>query len=225
MIDTILFDLDGTLLDTNELIIASFVHAFKVHQVDEISREYIIQHMGKPLVEQMVLFSGKNEVDEIIHSYRTFNLQQHDEMVKLFPHVKEVLQALKAQGIRLGVVTSKVRYTVGLGLRLFDLDSLFSSIVTSDEVTHPKPHPESVLLALKQLGSNPETALMVGDSQYDLLAARDAGVRSVGVAWSLQGESSLRKFNPAFMLQDMRDLLEIVAGEVTLKQTLISNEG
>jgi pyrophosphatase PpaX len=213
MLNTILFDLDGTILDTNELIIQSFLHALQVHELEPVSREQIIQQMGKPLKEQIALFSGRNEVEDIVRSYREFNLRKHDEMVTIFPHVKEVFAALHTKGLKLGIVTSKVRLTVGRGLKLFGLEPFLSTIVTSDEVSQPKPHPESVLLALSQLGSSPEHALMVGDSQYDLLAARDAGVRSVGVAWSLQGEAWLSQFNPTYMIESMLDLLAIVAEE------------
>jgi pyrophosphatase PpaX len=103
--------------------------------------------------------------------------------------------------------------TVARGLELFDLIPYLSTIVTSDDVSQPKPHPESILLALSRLDAKPENTLMVGDSQFDLLAAHGAGVRSAGVAWSLQGEAVLRQFNPAYVLQDMLDLVEIVAAD------------
>jgi pyrophosphatase PpaX len=133
--------------------------------------------------------------------------------VLIFPHVKETLASLHAQGLKLGVVTSKVKLTVARGLELFDLIPYLSTIVTSDDVSQPKPHPESILLALSRLDAKPENTLMVGDSQFDLLAAHGAGVRSAGVAWSLQGEAVLRQFNPAYVLQDMLDLVEIVAAD------------
>lgn len=213
MIDTILFDLDGTLLDTNELIIQSFHHALQVHELTPVLRGDIIGQMGKPLREMISLFSKRTEVDDIVVSYREFNLRKHDEMVLIFPQVKETLAALYAQGIKLGVVTSKVRLTVARGLELFGLMPYLSAIVTSDDVSQPKPHPESVFLALSRLDAKPENTLMVGDSQYDLLAAQGAGVRSAGVAWSLQGEAVLRQFGPTYMLQDMSELLGIVAAD------------
>jgi pyrophosphatase PpaX len=222
MIDTILFDLDGTLLDTNELIIQSFHHALKVHELTPISREDVIGQMGKPLVEMISDFSKRTEVADIVLSYREFNLRRHDEMVLIFPHVKETLVALHAQGLKLGVVTSKVRLTVAKGLELFELMPYLSTIVTSDDVSQPKPHPESVLLALSRLDSKPENTIMVGDSQYDLLAAHGAGVRSAGVAWSLQGEAVLRQFNPAYILQHMSDLLGIVAADTDETATDLS---
>jgi pyrophosphatase PpaX len=213
MIDTILFDLDGTLLDTNELIFQSFLHALQVHELSPVSREDVIGQMGRPLREMIALFSKRIEVDDIVATYREFNLRKHDETVLIFPAVKETLAALHTQGLKLGVVTSKIRLTVARGLDLFDLMPYLSTIVTSDDVIEPKPHPESVLLALSRLNAKPENTLMVGDSQYDLLAAQGAGVRSAGVAWSLQGEAHLRQFNPAYILQDMSNLLEIVAAD------------
>ncbi|MEX2461596.1 MAG: pyrophosphatase PpaX [Paenibacillaceae bacterium] len=223
MIDTILFDLDGTLLDTNELIIQSFHHALQVHKLAPVLREDIIRQMGKPLREQIALFSKRTDVDDIVGTYREFNLGKHDEMVLLFPHVKETLTALHAQGLKLGVVTSKIRLTVCRGLQLFGLKPYLSTIVTSDDVRQPKPHPESVFLALSRLEAKPKHTLMVGDSQYDLMAAQGAGIRSAGVAWSLQGEVVLRQFNPDYILQEMSDLLHIVAAdsiETTLNKSL-----
>jgi pyrophosphatase PpaX len=213
MIDTILFDLDGTLLDTNELIIQSFLHALQVHELAPVLREDIIGQMGKPLREQIALFSKRTEVDDLVGTYREFNLRKHDEMVLIFPNVKETLASFHAQGLKLGVVTSKVRLTVARGLELYDLIPYLSVIVTSDDVSQPKPHPESILLALSRLDAKPENPIRVGDSQFDLLAAHGAGVRSAGVTWSLQGEAVLRQFNPTYMLQDMLDLVEIVAAD------------
>jgi pyrophosphatase PpaX len=228
MISTILFDLDGTILDTNELIIASFMHALYEHQLTPVTREQIISQMGGSLKEQIALFSGKTDAEDIVQSYRTFNLLKHDEMVQVFPHVQEVMSALHAQGIQMGIVTSKIRLTTLQGLKLFGLEPYLSTVVTLDDVVKHKPHPESVLLALSQLKADPKTALMVGDSQYDLLSAQDAGVRSAGVAWSLKGESFLRTFNPTYIIQDMRDLLKIVAADAVASvhsDVVVNSEG
>jgi pyrophosphatase PpaX len=227
MINTILFDLDGTILDTNELIIASFMHALSEHHLAPVPREQIISQMGGSLKEQIALFSGKTDVEDIVQSYRTFNLLKHDEMVQVFPHVQEVMSALHSQGIQMGIVTSKIRLTTLQGLKLFGLEPYLSTVVTLDDVVKHKPHPESVLLALRQLNADPKTALMVGDSQYDLLSAQDAGVRSAGVAWSLKGESFLRTFNPTYIIQDMRELLNIVAADAvaSVYSDVVNSEG
>lgn len=209
MIDTMLFDLDGTIVDTNELIIATFLHVIEGQTLEPYTRDHIIPHMGKPLAEQLMLFTGKLEVDDLIRAYREYNLRVHDELVRDFPHVTDVLGELHRAGIKLGVVTNKVRITTMKGLELFGLDTFMDVVVTPEDVKTPKPDPEGVLLAIEKLGSVPERTLMVGDSQYDLMAGQHAGARTAGVAWSMKGEAFLRTYDPDFMLQDMRDLLEI----------------
>ena len=91
MIRTVLFDLDGTIVDTNELIVQSFLHSLEGETAEPVGRELIIPNMGRPLVEQMEFFTGKKEVEEIIKKYRTFNLSKHDELVREFPNVRVVM--------------------------------------------------------------------------------------------------------------------------------------
>jgi len=209
MIRTVLFDLDGTILDTNELILRSFLHVLQGKTPKPLTREDIIPHMGGTLAEQMRYFSGREEVDDLIAGYREYNLAKHDELVREFPHVTEVLSQLKDRGIRLGVVTSKLRFTADLGLRHCNLDRWMDVVITADDVENPKPAPDPILLALRRLGEKPETAMMVGDSHFDLLAAKRAGVVSVAVAWSLKGTDVLRRYEPDFIINDMRELLDL----------------
>jgi pyrophosphatase PpaX len=210
MITTVLFDLDGTIVDTNELIINSFLHTLEGLSEKIFTREDIIPHMGYSLIEQIKFFTGLEQVDDLIVKYRKFNLEKHDEMVKEFPYVREVLEQLQAAGIKMGVVTNKMQITTVMGLKLCGLDKFMDTIVTVDDVPQGKPDPAMVRLALNRLQIPAEQALMVGDSQYDILAARAAGVASVGVAWSMKGEEHLRQYDPTYMIHDMRDLIEIV---------------
>lgn len=209
-ITTVLFDLDGTIVDTNELIVRSFLHTLEGETERPFVREDIIPHMGFALTEQLRFFTGKELVDELAVKYRTFNQSKHDELVTEFPNVREVLAELAQRGIRMGVVTNKIRKTTLMGLRLSGIESYMETIVTADDVKRGKPDPEAVLKALEQLGIAPEEALMVGDSKYDIIAGRDAGVKTVGVSWSLKGEEHLRSFDPDYIIHDMKDLLEIV---------------
>ncbi|WP_040951707.1 pyrophosphatase PpaX [Gorillibacterium massiliense] len=211
MIDTVLFDFDGTIVDTNELIIATFLHILQGHTPQQpFTREHIIPHMGSSLAEQLSTFTGRTDVEDLIKAYREYNGRIHDEMVRSFPYVKEVLERLQQSGIKMGVVTNKVQFSTRRGLKMFELDGYMDAVVTADEVSAGKPDPEGILLAVSRLGSDPERTLMVGDSQYDMLAAHAAGVKAVGVAWSLKGEEYLKRFEPHYMLHDMRDLYEIV---------------
>lgn len=219
MIHTMLFDLDGTILDTNELIIQSFLHTFEGVTKEPVTRDHIIPNMGRPLVEQMQFFSGRDAVDDLVQKYRKFNIERHDALVKEFPYVPETLERLHAAGIKLGVVTSKVRVTTEMGLKLCGIYDYFGAIVTVDEVERAKPDPEGIRKALKKLGSDAEGALMVGDSHYDLEAASNAGIPSVGVAWSLKGVAYLKQYNPTYIIDDIRELLPIAGVEESSIET------
>lgn len=210
MIRCVLFDLDGTVIDTNELIIASFLHVLNDKLALGITREQIIPHMGLPLPEQFRYLTGRDHVEDLVSAYRVYNLQHHDEMIRIFPHVNEVVDALAEAGIAMGIVTTKMRATTERALKMFGLWSRMETVVTLDDVSHAKPHPEPVQKAMSALGANPEETIMVGDSPFDIEAARRAGARAAGVAWSLKGESYLRKWHPDWMLRDMRDLYAIV---------------
>ncbi|EGL14466.1 MULTISPECIES: pyrophosphatase PpaX [Paenibacillus] len=206
---TVLFDLDGTILDTNELIIQSFLHALEGKTPELFTRDNIIPHMGRPLIEQLQFFSGLDEVTDLLTLYRSYNLKHHDELVRPFPYVKEVLAKLHAYGVKIGVVTSKIRLTTMLGLELCELLPYIQSIVTVDDVTNAKPDPEGIRKALHELGSTAEEAVMVGDSHYDIEAAKAAGVEAVAVNWSLKGQAYLEQYHPEHMIADMRELYMI----------------
>ncbi|MFV9510585.1 pyrophosphatase PpaX [Tepidibacillus sp. LV47] len=209
---TLLFDLDGTILNTNELILNSFLYTLEKFFPGKYNREMIIPHMGKPLYEQMEIFGGKELAQKMVEVYREHNLRTHDEYVREFPHVKEVLETLKQEGATLGIVTTKMLKTTMMGLKRFGLDTLISTIVSYEDTEFHKPAPEPVLLAMERLDADPETTLMVGDSQYDIQAAKSAGITAIGVAWSLKGPEFLKQFHPDYIIEDMRDLIPIVRG-------------
>lgn len=214
MINTILFDLDGTIINTNELIIRSFIHVMEKNFPGQpYTREQIIPHMGTTLEHQLQTFSGRQEVADLVADYREYNYAHHDELIAEFPRVREVISTLHARGIRLGIVTTKIRPTTLLALEMFKLGQYMDVIVTVQDVEHPKPHPEPVLTAMKQLGADPACTLMVGDSPADIKSAKAAGVTAAGVAWSLKGEEELRKYHPDVILQDITDLYDLLGWE------------
>ncbi|MGG6313315.1 pyrophosphatase PpaX [Paenibacillus macerans] len=213
MIDTVLFDLDGTIIDTNELIIATFLHVIDKHGLGPYAREQIIPHMGLTLEHQLRTFSGREEVADLVADYRKYNRERHDELIREFPHVKEVVAKLHESGVMMGIVTTKIRETASLALNMFGLLPYMTTIVTVEDVSHPKPHPEPIMTALRQLNADPGRTLMVGDSAADLQCAKAAGVRSAGVAWSLKGERELQKYDPDYILKDMTDLYGVLGWE------------
>lgn len=212
MFKAVLFDLDGTILNTNELIIASFLHTLEGETDRSYKREDIIGNFGRTLVDQLRDYTGQEDVERYIAKYREYNMSRHDELIAEFPYVSEVVEQLSRAGLKLGVVTSKVRRTSLMGLERFKLKDYMGSIVTVEDVHNPKPHQEGILKALAELGVAPEDALMVGDSQYDIHAAKNAGVRVAGVAWTAKGEAFLRQIGPDYMISDMRELIDLCIG-------------
>lgn len=211
--DTVLFDLDGTIIDTNELIITSFLHVLEQHYPGRYKREDIIPHMGQPLTAQMEFFGGEEMRELLVDAYREHNEEIHDEYVREFPHVLETLEELKSLGVTLGIVTTKQRKTAEMGAKLFGIDHFMSAFVVFQDTEKHKPSPDPVLKAMSQLNANPAKTLMVGDSQYDIQAAHNAGVHAAGVSWSLKGPEFLQQFKPEYLLYDMKELIPIVKGE------------
>ncbi|WP_461610958.1 pyrophosphatase PpaX [Cytobacillus kochii] len=208
-IDTILFDLDGTLIDTNELIISSFLHTLNHYYPDSYQRQDVLPFMGPTLVETFTSID-RDRADEMVHMYRTFNKENHDVLVKEFSGVYETVRTLKESGYKLGIVTTKMLDVVEKGLRLTKLDEFFEVIVALDHVEKPKPDAEPVLKALSLLDSEPQEAIMIGDNHHDIIGGRNAGTVTAGVAWSSKGRNHLLQFDPDYMLETMPDLLTIL---------------
>lgn len=206
----ILFDLDGTLVDTNELILQSFEYTLGQFFPGRYTRHDVLPYMGEPLVKQFSRWAEAEQVPQMVDVYRKHNVEHHDRLVAIFPHVKEVLTELKDSGIKMAVVTNKMRLTADMGLRLFDLDPLIDVLVTIENTTKHKPDPEPLLFAMDKLGAESRKTLMVGDSPYDIMAGKAVGTATCGVAWSLRGREGLLLHKPDYLIDDMNELLEIV---------------
>jgi pyrophosphatase PpaX len=208
-INTILFDLDGTLIDTNELIISTFLHTLEKYYPSKYKREDVLPFLGPTLHETFGAIDPER-VEEMVVDYRTYNLANHDLLVKEFAGVFETVQTLKEKGYKIAIVTTKRLDVTLKGLRLTKLDQFFDIIVAYDHVKKVKPDPEPILLALEQLGSKPEESLMVGDNFHDILAGKNAGTKTAGVSWSIKGREYIAKYEPDYVLENMADLLTIL---------------
>ncbi|MHA4091795.1 pyrophosphatase PpaX [Bacillus cereus] len=209
-INTVLFDLDGTLINTNELIISSFLHTLNTYYPNQYKREDVLPFIG-PSLHDTFSKIDENKVEEMITSYRKFNHDHHDELVEEYETVYETVRELKKQGYKVGIVTTKARQTVEMGLQLSKLDEFFDVVVTIDDVEHVKPHPEPLQKALELLDAKPEEALMVGDNHHDIVGGQNAGTKTAAVSWTLKGRAYLKAYKPDFMLDKMSDLLPILS--------------
>ncbi len=213
--DTFLFDLDGTLLDTIPLIKASMRHALHQHLAYVPDEPALVRGVGTPLLEQVrthVRDAGTHVIDDalvaqIAQTYIEHNLAGHDAQVAPYPGVTETLDALRARGARLGVVTSKPQATARRGLRVCGLEAHFDLVVGMDDVTRHKPDPEPVLHALRRLGVGPERAVFVGDSPHDMHSGRGAGVATGAALWGPFSRADLEPSAPTWWLDDVRVLL------------------
>lgn len=207
-INALLFDFDGTLLDTNELIIQTFIAVLGEHFPGRYEREDILHFIG-PSLEQTFESIDAERAIELTAQYRAINKQLHDELITEYDGVTETLRLLKARGIKMAIVSTKRSANIKRGLALMGIDEVFEYIISLDEVKNPKPDPEPILLALEKLGASKEEALMIGDNYHDIEGGKNAGVRTAGVAWSIKGEAFLASYEPDFMLQHISDLLEL----------------
>jgi pyrophosphatase PpaX len=207
---TFLFDLDGTLINSIELIYSCYRHAAKTHLGLTTADEVWRVGLGTPLRAQFRAISqDETTIEAMIVSYREHFSLHHDASISLYPDVADVLEALRDRGVQLGVVTSKLARGTERGLKLVGLWGLFDTIVSADQVTHAKPHPEPVEKAMERLGAEASTTVFIGDSPHDLAAGRQAGVRTAGVLWGPFRREELSLESPNFLLENPRDILAL----------------
>jgi pyrophosphatase PpaX len=205
--ETVLFDLDGTVIDSGPIIVASMRHAARTVLGRDVEEEVLTAAVGGPgLVAQMRLLD-ESRVDELIRVYREHNEPLHEQL-QACAGILDVLRDLKAEGRRLGIVTAKRRVTVALAFGVLpELEPLFDVVVGADETERHKPHPDPILHALDELGSPPETAAYVGDSPFDVAAAKAAGVFAVAVTWGgIHGEKRLAAEKPDAIVHTSEEL-------------------
>jgi pyrophosphatase PpaX len=213
----ILFDLDGTLIDTTHLILCCFDHSWQKVCGSGHSREALIGTFGMPLREAMrrLLVSSNGAaadddmVERLLAEYRTFNLANHDALAVSFKDTQAVLESLRARGYLIGVVTSKSRELALRGLKLCSLDSYVDAAVFLEDTARHKPQPEPVLAALERLNVPAARAAYVGDSCHDMVAGRAAGVRTVAALWGPFPRAELECERPDFLAESITDLLRI----------------
>lgn len=209
-IRAMLFDFDGTIVDTYDLILASFHHAVLDVLGRDFPDEVLMQKVGQPLATQMWDFTDDETVhDELCRSYRAHNAIVHDEMISIFPGVEETIAKLGELGIACGIVTSKRHEAAAQGLRRFGLDGAFSILVGSDDFPEHKPNPGPISFAARSLGLDPGQCAYVGDSPFDMQAGLGAGCYTVAVSWGMFPEETLLAQNPHEMARSFPGLLEI----------------
>lgn len=191
---TWLFDFDGTLVDSVELILDSLRHTTRTVLGRVVPDDVLRARVGRPLAEHMRELDA-DRADDLVAVYREHNMRRHADLLRPYPGVAELLAGLRGRRARVGIVTSKMRPAVDAGLALVPLGE-FDAIVTCEDTDRHKPDPAPVLRGLELLGADPETTVYVGDSPYDVQAGRAAGVQTAAALWGAFPAAVLRAERP-----------------------------
>ncbi len=208
----VLFDLDGTLIDSIELILTSAKHAFRDRPGHVPSDAEWLTGVGIPLATMFRRYARDDaEVKTLIARYREYQLEHHDRLVRCYDSVVDTVVALRGAGHPLAIVTSKTGWLARRGLAHVGLESHFDAIIGCDSCDRHKPDPQPVLVALEQLGYEPQEAVFVGDSVHDMHSGNAAGVTTIAALWGPFTRADLVESRPAYYLQGITDLPGLLA--------------
>lgn len=207
----VLFDLDGTLINTTPLILECFRLTFKEMGLPVPSDSELVAGFGLPLLTAAKAYMPEEMAEEFCTRYRKYNVAHHDEWIQPFEGINESLAALAERGIKMAVVTSKKRPMALRGLGCYGLEKYFSAVVTCTDCAEHKPLPGPSLMALRQLGLSGAECIGVGDSPFDLQSARAAGCQTAAVRYtSFDWDYILSEGKPDYVLHKMEDLVKLI---------------
>lgn len=204
----VIFDMDGTLTRTNDLIFASFNRITEKYLARTYSPAEIIGFFGPPEEGAIERLLGADRVEAAMDELCEFYRSHHATMAHLHHGIEEVLQLLKDRGLKLAVFTGKGRRTASITLHEFHLAPYFDLVVSGNDVRHHKPHPEGIQKVLEKFSLAPRQALMVGDSMADVHASREAGVRMAAVLWDSYDSERVLAAHTDMVFTNVRALLE-----------------
>ncbi|MEG0291127.1 MAG: HAD family hydrolase [Anaerovoracaceae bacterium] len=211
-IKTILFDYDGTLIDTNEIVYNAWQHTFVEITGKEGDPDLIYGTYGEPMSVCMPRIFEGIDVETALDIYRGYQKNKFKQEISLFPGIEELLANLKARGYKLGIVTSRLKASTLKGLQTNNIEHYFDVIITTEDTDKHKPHPEPLLKAIDLIESKKEECIYIGDTAYDLMCAKNAGLPSVMVGWAVAFETQKNRIGvePDFVIEKAEDLFEIL---------------
>ncbi|HHY40941.1 MAG TPA: HAD-IA family hydrolase [Syntrophaceticus sp.] len=208
MLKTVLFDLDGTLIDSIPLIKASFIHTFNQLGIPWGNGE-VLGTIGLPLRDVAKHYAPGNE-ERFLDVYAKYQQDVQQEMLHPFPGAIDSLIHIRKKGYLTGVVTSKRRKPTRESLNITGLNDFLDVVVTVEDANQPKPHPDGLLNALKQLSVPPAEAVYIGDSIYDIMTGKNAGTSTIGVTWGIAAKKDLANQHPDFLVDSWEELITAI---------------
>lgn len=214
----ILFDADGTLLDTTQLIVNSFRHVIDEHTLNEkTAKKYsdaeLKKYMGPALEVSMAELFPNGNVEQLVNEYRNYNRKHHDEWIQVMPQTVEMLQTLKERGYILGVVSNKIESVVHHGLEICGIKDYFDTIICHEQVEKPKPDPQGLLKACESVCRTHDDLIYVGDSEVDVATARRISAFSVGVIFDEDRATQMKEANPCAMITSWNQFIDLLEEE------------
>lgn len=209
MLDTVIFDFDGTLADTSGLVINSFQTVYKKFHGEEKPVEYISKFFGEPLKVTLER-EFTQPLEEVMKEYREYQVSRFNDDVKLFNNTREILQYLKSKNIKTAIVTSRMKFSVEQALRDYDIDKYFDVVIAIEDTKNHKPHPEPLWKAIDYLNTSADKVLFVGDSKFDIECAINANVTPVLVAWSIEVEKLKNQYNIKHVIDDFSYIEKLI---------------
>lgn len=210
MYKLVLFDFDGTLLDSDMMLLKTFEELYAIHRPGKtITFEKTVSFSGPPIAETLQKEFPELDKDEILREYIDLSLKNYEKYVRLFPGVEEMLIELNRRKVKFGLVTSKNREATDFTFSLLGLEGYFPLSITSDEVEHLKPYPDGIFTAMEHFGiTNKDEVIYVGDGLIDYLTARAAGIKFALVDYSPRKENIPNDID--LLIKDFNELMEVI---------------
>lgn len=207
----VLFDFDGTVMDSEPAVLASYLHVFEIYaSASEFTDERRTEVLGPPLEKMMRIYFPDADVYEVMEEYRRYQTEHLKELMNPMPGAVDLLKQLHEDGYRTGIVTSRLRESLEHILDVFEMRDLFDVLVCQDDGLPAKPAPDGILEACRQLGCT--ESIYVGDSVSDLAAGKNAGSVTIAALTNLMKEQSLLDFGPDYAVRHLSEITEIMKG-------------
>lgn len=206
----VLFDLDGTLVDTLPLIEHTYSTLFSRHPEYGVVGQDAVKLLGMSLTSILSQLVPADNVQDMADEYMTIYREHHDDMLKPYPGILEAVSGIVQVGVVVGVVTSKMRETTERALRDLDLLELMDVIVASEDVKRHKPDAEPVLAAMRKLGCSSKGTVYIGDSPFDMMAGKAAGTDVIGVTWGAFDRGELEALEPNHIVESPSALYSVL---------------
>ncbi len=204
----IIFDIDGTLTSTNELIFASFNHVTTKYLNKKLTNEEIISLFGPPEDTILKKWFG-DDFTNVKEDYYKFYKDEH-HLADAYPGIKEILEIIKSREIPLGIFTGKGRKSALITLEVLGIDKYFDLIITGDDVVNHKPSGEGIIKFINEFHLEKEKVLMIGDSLGDIIASREAGVKIASVLWDSYAKGKVLKQGSDYVFHSVEELKEFL---------------